>query len=109
VVYAASSLVLITGHVLLYATVPSTVGDTPTLQLLGNPGGTAATIMDAHTGAVAASVSYRYWGGLGRNREEYYATVAAGVDLSVVVALCLAWDLGKEDDTNGVFARGGGG
>jgi hypothetical protein len=46
---------------------------------------------------------------LGRNREEYYATVAAGVDLSVVVALCLAWDLGKEDDTNGVFARGGGG
>lgn len=99
------------GDVLLHATVPTTVGDAPTLQLLGSNSGTSAEVTDLHTGELVATVAYSYRGRdlMRKNKEEYCATVAAGVDLSVVVALCLAWDQSKEDDTGAVLAMGGGG
>jgi uncharacterized protein YxjI len=82
------------------------VGDAPTLQLLDNKRGFSAEITDLHTGALVASVSHAYWGKdlVLKNREEYYATVAPGVDLGVVVALCLAWDRCKEDDRRRALA-----
>ncbi len=98
-------------HVKLQATIPSTVGDAPTLELMDNKRGFAAEIRDVHSGALVATVAHSYWRKdlVLKNKEAYYANVAAGVDLSVVVALCLAWDQAKEDDRRVASNSGGGG
>jgi uncharacterized protein YxjI len=98
-------------HVKLHATIPSTVGDAPTLELMDNKRGFAAEIRELHSGALVATVAHSYWRKdlVLKNKEAYYANVAAGVDLSVVVALCLAWDQAKEDDRRVASNSGGGG
>ncbi|BEI81550.1 hypothetical protein CcaverHIS002_0207100 [Cutaneotrichosporon cavernicola] len=83
----------------LIATIPSTVGDL-TLQLTDVDCGHAAKIKDLRSGAVVATISYALWRSdlVLQNREAYTVNVAGGVDLSVIVALCLAWDQAKEDN-----------
>ncbi|BEI81552.1 hypothetical protein CcaverHIS002_0207120 [Cutaneotrichosporon cavernicola] len=96
-------------NIKLHATIPSTVGDTPTLELMGNKRGFSAEIRDVHSGALVATVAHSYWRKdmVLKNKEAYFANVAAGVDLAVIVALCLTWDRCKEDDR--AASSGGGG
>ncbi|BEJ12250.1 hypothetical protein CspHIS471_0207100 [Cutaneotrichosporon sp. HIS471] len=87
----------------LIATIPSTEGglvSVPTLQLTDVDCGHAAKIKDLRSGAVVATISYAVWRRdlVLQNREAYTVNVAGGVDLSVIVALCLAWDQAKEDN-----------
>lgn len=89
---------------------PSTVGNAPTLELLDHKWGFNADIRDMHSGALVATLAHSFWktGLVLKNKETYFANVAAGVDLSVIVALCLAWDQAKEDDRHAAASSGGG-
>ncbi|GMK54034.1 hypothetical protein CspeluHIS016_0106200 [Cutaneotrichosporon spelunceum] len=93
-------------RVKLHAVVPSTVGNAPTLELVGSMSGNSAEIRELHSGALVATLAHSWkMEDVFKNKERYCVKVAAGVDLSVVVALCLAFDQCKEDDR----AAGGGG
>ncbi|BEJ12251.1 hypothetical protein CspHIS471_0207110 [Cutaneotrichosporon sp. HIS471] len=97
-------------HVILHA-IPSPVGTPfPTLELRDKSRfGYLAEIKMVDSGEVVATVAHSFWKKdlVLKNKEAYFVNVAAGVDLSVIVALCFAWDQAKEDDRHASSPGGG--
>ncbi|EJT50740.1 hypothetical protein A1Q1_08115 [Trichosporon asahii var. asahii CBS 2479] len=87
-----------------------TVGDSPTLHLVGSAGGSQAKVTLKDSGQLVAVLDRVRWGKEGmQNKLTYRMAVAPGVDLALITALCLAWDKAKEDDRKRAAAASSGG
>lgn len=100
----------------------ATVGDAPTLHLVGSAGGSQAKVTLKDSEQLVAVLDRVRWGKEGMQNKltvslvlldvtdkQYRMAVAPGVDLALITALCLAWDKAKEDDRRHAAAASGGG
>ncbi|BEI81551.1 hypothetical protein CcaverHIS002_0207110 [Cutaneotrichosporon cavernicola] len=98
-------------HVILHAIIPSPDGEGETTLELADKArfGFSAEIREVGSGAVVATLAHSFWKKdlVLKNKEAYVVNVAAGVDLSVIAALCFAWDQAKEDDRHASSPGGG--
>ncbi|KAK4034292.1 tubby C-terminal-like domain-containing protein [Parachaetomium inaequale] len=76
------------------ATFTSTTGAPVTLSMKGNWLDTTAEIVDPTTGAVAARIDRKLFNAreLLLGRQTYHVTIAPGVDIALIIAMCVCLD-----------------
>lgn len=72
----------------------SKTGSTETLKMKGNWLDTKVDIVDEATGAVVAQINRKLWQGreVFFDQQTYAVSVARGVDLALIAALCVCFD-----------------
>lgn len=72
----------------------SKTGSTETLKMKGNWLDTKVDIVDEATGAIVAQINRKLWQGreVFFDQQTYAVSVARGVDLALIAALCVCFD-----------------
>lgn len=93
-----------------YGKFHSTRGRDEVLFMKGDFFDTKATITDEATGTVVATIDRKFFNAKEMifGKQTYAVTVAPGMDISLVVAMCVALDEKENEGKKGLFSGGGG-